>query len=247
MITVFLGAGFSAVGGVPLASELFAYEPTVDKITRQRLVERVQSGWRHWRGTHDGQPEEYLAQLQSYGGKVWLDAQWYVGLLITLAMSDVDQVGLNPTIIRHNINRTTNISSHEAFWTTLFRRTERVSIVTTNYDILAERGLRNRPRVRLPRPGFHYGDGDEELAGRGYPSYAHIQKITASGRVPILKLHGSVSWAVDGSKVIHYHDCRPAIRGDPAIVAPVKTRRSRNSWTACGERRNRPLRVQRSG
>ncbi len=203
MITVFLGAGFSAVGGVPLASELFAYEPTVDKITRQRLVERVQSGWRHWRGTHDGQPEEYLAQLQSYGGKVWFDAQWYVGLLITLAMSDVDQVGLNPTIIRHNINRTTNISSHEAFWTTLFRRTERVSIVTTNYDILAERGLRNRPRVRLPRPGFHYGDGDEELAGRGYPSYAHIQKITASGRVPILKLHGSVSWAVDGSKVIH--------------------------------------------
>lgn len=43
----------------------------------------------------------------------------------------------------------------------------------------------------------------------------------ASGYVPVLKLHGSVSWSFRDKQLIHYHDCRPAIRGDAAIVAPV--------------------------
>jgi hypothetical protein len=103
----------------------------------------------------------------------------------------------------------------------IFRRTQDVSVITTNYDVLPERGIRHRPRPRVPRPGFHYGDGPEQLAGGGYPSYSHIQKIATSGTVPIYKLHGSVSWSYRGSKLVRYHDCRPAIRGDAAIVAPV--------------------------
>lgn len=41
MITVFLGAGFSGLGGVPLASQLFDEQPQVDTISRQALVSRV--------------------------------------------------------------------------------------------------------------------------------------------------------------------------------------------------------------
>ena len=81
--------------------------------------------------------------------------------------------------------------------------------------------MRNAPRSRIPRPGFHYGSGPEKLAGGGYPSYAHIQKIAVTGRVPLLKLHGSVSWSLRNGSLTRYHDCRPAIRGDAAIVAPV--------------------------
>jgi len=221
MIAVFLGAGFSYVGNVPLASHLFDYQPSVDRITRQRLLQRVLSDWESWHSKQMGQPEEYLAYLQERGGRKWLDAVWYVALVIALQMGRVEYVGVNRTITRHNINRTTQIETHEAFWSTIFRRTYDVAVITSNYDILPERGLRHEPRPRVPRPGFHYGKGVERLAGGGYPSYAHIQKITASGSVPILKLHGSVSWSLRDGQLIHYHDCRPAIRGDAAIVAPV--------------------------
>ncbi len=221
MICVFLGAGFSVVGGVPLASQLFDEEPTVDRITRQRLVARVLEGWSRWQSKTKQQPEEYLAHLEFEGGKAWLDAKWYVSLVIALKMGRVEYVGAKSTIIHHNIDRTSGIIAHEKFWSAIFSATDDVTVITTNYDILAERGMRNAPRSRIPRPGFHYGSGPEPLAGGGYPSYAHIKKIAVTGRIPLLKLHGSVSWGFRKGGLTRYHDCRPAIRGDAAIVAPV--------------------------
>ncbi|MCH8021342.1 hypothetical protein IH785_15970 [candidate division KSB1 bacterium] len=169
MIAVFLGAGFSYLGDVPLASQLFNSQPEVDRITRQRLLERVLSDWERWHSKHGGQPEECLAYLQERTGRKWLDAVWHVALVIALEMGRVEYVGMNRTITRHNIDRTTQIEAHEAFWSTFFRRTYDVAVITTNYDILPERGLRHEPRPRVPRPGFHYGNGVEELAGGGYP------------------------------------------------------------------------------
>jgi len=221
MISIILGAGFSAPANVPLASQLFDAKPDVDRVTRQRLVDRVLQRWNEWRRANSRSPEEYLADLQEGAGGAWRDAQWYVGLVIALSMGRVEFVGMKPTITRHNLNRTTGVQAHEAFWTAIFRRTEDVSVLTTNYDILPERGIRHTRRPRVPRPGFHYGWGPEPLAGGGYPSYSHIQKISAAGTVPIYKLHGSVSWSYRNGQLVRYHDCRPAIRGDAAIVAPV--------------------------
>jgi hypothetical protein len=106
------------------------------------------------------------------------------------------KVGSKLTITHHNLNRTTGISVQETFWSTIFKRRADLAVVTTNYDVLAERGLRHRPRPRVLRPGFRYRLGPESLAGGGYPSYSHIQKIAISGRVPMLKIHGSVSCSV---------------------------------------------------
>jgi hypothetical protein len=221
MIAVFLGAGFSAPAGVPLASQLFDTRPDVDRITRQQLVDRVLHRWNDWKDATGRSPEEYLADLQTGGGAAWQDAQRYVGLVIALAMGHLELVGLNTTLVRHNLNRTTRVQAHEAFWTTIFRKTDDISVLTTNYDILPERGIRHERRPRVPRPGFHYGWGPEQLAGGGYPSYSHIQKISIAGTVPVYKLHGSVSWSYRNGHLVRYHDCRPAIRGDAAIVAPV--------------------------
>lgn len=221
MIAVFLGAGFSWLGGVPLARNIFDYKPVVDRITRHRLVERVVSGWNTWHASTGGAPEEYLAFLQLHGGRSWLDAVWFVGLVIALEMGQVERVGMKPTITRHNVDRTSGVAEHEQFWTVLFKTGRSTAVVTTNYDILIERGLRHKPRPRVPRPGFNYGFGPENLAGGGYPSYAHIVKVRAEGSVPIFKLHGSISWSVRKGSFVRYHDCRPAIRGDAAIVAPV--------------------------
>lgn len=221
MISIFLGAGFSFLGNVPLASQLFDEQPDVDVVSRQRLLERVLDGWRTWQSKIGGTPEQYLAALETIGGKQWQDATWYVALVIALRMGYVRIVGMKPTIVRHTLNLTSGIAAHEEFWSAVFRRTEDVAVITTNYDILAERGLRPKPRPRVPRPGFHYGDGPEQLEGGGYPTYAHIQRIRAEGRIPLLKLHGSISWALKKDRIVRYHDCRPAIRGDAVIVAPV--------------------------
>ncbi|MFN2468480.1 MAG: hypothetical protein ABR521_10190, partial [Gaiellaceae bacterium] len=61
---IVLGAGFSSVAGVPLAAQLFRDEPEVDRITRQRLVRAVRSGWLTWHQRTNGAPEEYLAELE---------------------------------------------------------------------------------------------------------------------------------------------------------------------------------------
>ena len=221
MISVFLGAGFSSLGGVPLASQLFDEQPLVDVISRQRLIGRVLDGWDNWHHRTGGTPEEYLVYLKENSARRWDDAVWYVALAVTLGMYGVYVGGQNPTIMRHALNLASRIDAHENFWTTIFRRTTDVCVLTTNYDILAERGLRMEPKPRLPRPGFHYEDGPEQLKGRGFPGVYRSRPSITKGTVPLLKLHGSVSWSFSGNRIDRYHDCRPAIRGDAAIIAPV--------------------------
>ncbi len=223
---IFLGAGFSRVAGVPLAGELFREEPEVDRVTRQRLVSSVRARWLEWRERTEGTPEEYLAQVEAEGGAIWRDAVWYASLVIALKMGELREIGFQRqiTLTKQNLDRR-SVPVHEEFWSAVFTRTVPIAVMTTNFDILAERGMRHRPRPRVPRPGFNYGVGDEHLAGGGYPSYAHIRRIVACGTVPLLKLHGSVSWAEHKGNLVRYHDCRPAVRGDAVIVAPVRGKR----------------------
>ena len=221
MISVFLGAGFSAVGGVPLASQLFDRRPQADIISRQNLIERVLDGWDRWYSQTCGTPEQYLAHLESNIGPQWRDAVWYIALAITLETPRVGIRGVVKVYVSHHaLSLKSGIDVHESFWTTIFSQTTNVAVLTTNYDILAERELRLRPRSRPPRPGFHYGNGAEQLQGVS-PGILRNPRPKIEGAVPLLKLHGSVSWTIRNNGLEHYHDCRPAIRGDAAIIAPV--------------------------
>ena len=225
MITVFLGAGFSLLGGVPLASQLFDEEPYVDTISRAKLIERVRDGWERWYEQTRGTPEEYLTQLEAWGGQQWRDAVWYVALVVTLGMRGVRVAGQRPTITHHSVSLANNIPEQEQFWSILFGKTTDACVITTNYDILAERGLRLKSKPRLPRPGFQYGDGPVQFSGGSHPGVFHSRLPVAEGTVPILKLHGSVSWSVGKGGIERHHDCRPAIRGNPAIIAPANEKR----------------------
>jgi hypothetical protein len=73
------------------------------------------------------------------------------------------------------------------------------------------------------------------LTGGGYPSYTHIQKIRVTGTVPLLKLHGSVSWSVQGQSLVRYHDCRPVING---TLLAVGGRRGREAVEVLLRRRS---------
>ena len=222
MVTVFLGAGFSALGGVPLASQLFNERPQADVISRENLIERVLNGWEYWNRRTGGTPEQYLSYLEKDTGRQWFDAVWYIALTVVLQMPRVSIKGVKPRVSHHTLHLTSGVSVHELFWTTIFRERTDIAVLTTNYDILAERGLRLTPRLTIPRPGFHYGSGSTELKGRGYPGvFRRDRPPNTRGSIPLLKLHGSVSWAIDKGSLEFYHDCRPAIRGDAAIIAPV--------------------------
>ena len=220
MISVFLGAGFSALGGVPLASELFDQRPQADIISRQSLIKRVLGEWERWHSETGGTPEQYLAHLESNVSPQWRDAVWYVALAITLETPRVGIRGVKPYISHHSLSLKSGIDVHESFWTTIFLRTTNVAVLTTNYDILAERELRLKPRSRPARPGFQYGSGPELLRG-ATAGILRNPKPKTEGTIPLLKLHGSVSWAFRNNVLEHYADCRPAIRGDAAIIAPV--------------------------
>jgi hypothetical protein len=83
-------------------------------------------------------------------------------------------------------------------------------ILTTNYDMLVEYALGTK--------GFNYGHPGEVLFGRGpYPVSTWHNPVRLRGRLPIAKLHGSISWDAYG----HYSDGRRAITGNALIVAPT--------------------------
>ena len=218
-VAIILGAGFSVAAGVPLANQLFERRPDMDRVIRERLVERVVSHWNRWRLRTNRSAEEYLSELAESKLREWHDAVWFVGLTIASRMGELRSVGGRLQLTKHYLARR-SVAIHERFWTTVFRRRSDVSVITTNYDILAERGLRSEPRPRVPRPGFNYGFGPEALSGGGYP-YSYARGLRAAGQVPLLKLHGSVSWSMEHGVLVKYQDCRPAIRGDAAIVAPI--------------------------
>ncbi len=150
---------------------------------------------------------------------MWREAVWFVSLVIAIRMGRLRAIRGQHQLTGHYIQKRSP-TVLERFWTTLFRIRTDVSVITTNYDILAERGLRNVPRPRVHRPGFNYGFGPETLMGGGFPNLDG-ERSHVAGQVSLLKLHGSVSWSFERGQLVKYHDCRPAMRGDPAIVAPI--------------------------
>ena len=237
MITVFLGAGFSAVAGVPLTSQLFDTHPYADSLLRADLIRRVQDRWERWNAKYGGTPEEYLAHLDQHYPVDVREAIWYVALVVTLSMPKVRPISGRGKIGAHSIGLTSGIAVHDEFWTQIFRKTREVSVITTNYDVLAEREIRLGPRLRIPRPGFHYGNGPEDLRGRPDGIY-RVRTMRACGTVPIYKLHGSISWTIRGSTLYRFHDCRPAVRGDAALIAPTTRKHVpeafRSLWNCAG-------------
>jgi hypothetical protein len=113
--------------------------------------------------------------------------------------------------------------SHFAFWREVIGKAGHVAAITTNYDILVERGLRHKRMVRVFGPGCYYGGIPKPQLLRGTSTAMGVNYIQMEGAVPVYKLHGSLSWshAEDGLEL--FQDLRPVFRGggDAAIIPPV--------------------------
>jgi hypothetical protein len=114
-----------------------------------------------------------------------------------------------------------------SFWDVVLSRFAVDAVVTTNYDLLAERGLRHRPTKRPKRPGMQYGGliRPQILKGTALPvAVAKAERqVQLNGGTPLYKLHGSLNWGLEAGNPCLYQDSRPAFRsgGDAQIVPPV--------------------------
>lgn len=202
-----LGAGFSRwAAGLPLVSELFdfAIDPGNDREARR--LEIVQSAYAKWREQHPlANNEEFIAWARS-NRKRFDYAGWYVTRRLT-----------DPFLSGGYIRRTFYINSHYARTNPgVIRAREFLEsvelaygfpvILTANYDLLVEYALGTK--------GFHYGRPGECIGRTPYP---YIQPVYVTGRVPLLKLHGSLSWSSDGKSTTS----RYGMTGKCLIVPPM--------------------------
>src|SRR6202040_290832 len=94
----------------------------------------------------------------------------------------------------NRVNRPSQYAIHRQFWDTILGKTNDLTVVTTNYDILIERALRHRPMRRSP--GCFYGGlpRPQHLKGAAQPFSVRSPErlIEMTGTIPVYKLHGSL-------------------------------------------------------
>jgi hypothetical protein len=241
-----LGAGFSFVAGLPLAKDLFDGEYFVPSKAAEKRYEAVLQSWRAWRSIRPDQgPEEFLTEIYQspkIGPVPW---SWATEMVAAILATPLPH-DRGPYQIRYanRITRPVNVPRHNAFWDVLLSNFHISAVVTTNYDLLIERGLRHRPTQRPKRPGFYYGGlhRPQILKGTALPfSVAKAEReIELNGSIPLYKLHGSLNWGLSRGLLALDQDNRPAFRhrGDTQIVPPIFEKQTpswlRNVWDEAG-------------
>ena len=231
-LVCFLGAGFSYAAGVPLARDLFE-SPYVLALSDQRerrfrqVIDAYQARKHQSPMLH---AEEFLGEIYERHLRqktpMWSWAVEYICAVIASAGTPPPSMNRNPRY-SNRINRPSIRPAHQAFWQTILDRFDSVAVVTTNYDILIEQGLRHRPMKRPPSPGCFYGGlpRPQLLKGAAQPfsAWSPDREIEMTGAIPVYKLHGSLSWSLSGEKITAYQDLRSAFRnrGDAAIIPPI--------------------------
>jgi SIR2-like domain len=212
-VACLLGAGYSYVAGVPLAKDLLKanYVLALSERSHKRfkVVRKHYEDWQQQNPTE--YPEQYLGNL--YGGllgpnaPLWEWAVEYVGAVIASAGTPPASLNRSPRY-SNRINRPSKSRAHKDFWNAILSRTRKLSVLTTNYDILIERALRHRPMLRHPSQGCFYGGlpRPQELKGAAQPfsKWSPERLIRMDGSIPIYKLHGSLNWFLFGENVVMY-------------------------------------------
>lgn len=233
MLTLLLGAGFSKwAAGLPLGSELFDFALEPFGVREQRRLHHVRELKRNWDALNpDGLAEQFIASvLCCDDARSREDVLWYV--VRRLSEPYIWQEWHAGRIRRHVLM----IDEHRKWDTPGVRAAadfithcgnQLSGIVTLNYDLLVEYALGSR--------GFNYGRTGEILQGRGpYPVSQWRNPVALTGRLPLAKLHGSISWDTMG----RHTDGRRGLSGKALIVAPTPEKRPptelRRDWSLSG-------------
>lgn len=242
-----LGAGFSHISGLPLTKDLLIGPlPATRGPKDKQRMSSVQGAFLDWASTNPGAgTEQWLREMYDLRddpmmlmsqGTEWGDIMQY----ILRRLTPLPRGGHGAYY--YGVSRYSAHPIHEQFWSQISVAADHFGIITTNYDILAERAL-HRQTTNGSKPLFYYG---------GLPYGLHVRKMTdlaaAPGlkhedfplgdEIPIYKLHGSINWAFEPhsfSMKVH-DDVRAAFRqtggGVPAIVPPVEEKELDQDFSA---------------
>jgi len=216
MLAVLLGAGFSKwAAGLPLASELFDFQLNPFGIRESKKLNQIHELKANWDiANPNAYAEEFISSILSstnYSAKRLI--LWYI--VRRLSEPYIWEEWHSGRRRRHVFmideyrkNEKPGVMKTNQFLTRLGLKLS--GIITPNYDLLIEYALGTK--------GFHYGDKGEQLVGRGpYPVSQWLKPVQLTGTIPLAKLHGSISWDVNGK----YTDGRRGLTGDALIVAPT--------------------------
>jgi hypothetical protein len=220
MLAILLGAGFSKwAADLPLGSNLFDFAIEPFGVREQCRLERLTKLKQAWSTRNPaGLAEQFIADILSCENvQSKDDVIWYV--VRRLSEPYIWQEWQAGRIRRHvlmiNENRKWDRPGVRAAADFIAQcRSQLSGIVTLNYDLLVEYALGSQ--------GFNYGKCGEILQGRGpYPVSQWRNPVALIGRLPVAKLHGSISWDTNGK----YTDGRRGLSGKALIVAPTPEKR----------------------
>lgn len=228
--TIFLGAGFSRIAGLPLTSELF--KSSIDAPSPSSL-DRIKKVLRTWEKWHEKNPEENAEQFighifnLSKSSSSPIPWKWVVEVIAaSIATPRGPDAGSYNHRYAGRITSPLKCREHQLFWK-IVNRIHIRGVISTNYDLVIERGLRHREITRNRMPGIFYGGLDKPQLLKGTALPFSIQKqnrlVELTGKVPLFKLHGSLNWSFESGNLIMYQDMRAAFRrgNDAAIIPPL--------------------------
>jgi hypothetical protein len=229
--TIFLGAGFSKSAGIPLTSELFdeiPYSPNDNSIKYKLVVDA-------WEKSGQKNIESWLKE-KYYNKDEGVDFQDIVDFILARVVRIPKKYGKNGAYY-YGISTSIPEIAHREFWYKIRNKFEINAIITTNFDIIIEQGLRNvysDTSNERHAPLCKYG---------GFPS-SFEQKIkiitnVATGNKPatfreeimegieLYKLHGSLNWVEEPHALKIHDDVRAVFRKKrgpwkPLIIPPLE-------------------------
>jgi len=224
MLALFLGAGFSKwAADLPVARRLFDFDIQPWGPHENRKLEIVESLKHDWDMTHpDGLSEQFIADALSFQEKSRQAVLWYIARRLSepFIWKEFHAQRWRRHVLMIDENRKFKIagigraqSFLQRFFTPFL-----AGFITTNYDLIVEYALGTRE--------FNYGVPNQTLSGRGpYPVSQWRNPVTLKGKVPLAKIHGSISWDEDAC----YTDGRRGLTGHALIVAPTPEKQPPNS------------------
>lgn len=217
-MAMLVGAGFSKWAvGLPVARELFDFHVEPWGQAEERTLQLVKCLKDKWDRTYPaGLSEQFIADMLDEDRKRRDAVLWYLTRRLVDPFIWKDHYLFRPRrkVLMFDEHRKYKVpgleEAHRFLWSFYGWLSAGGGIITTNYDTVVE--------YALSTDGFNYDLRGQPLQGPGpYPLYAWRRTVRLAGRIPLAKIHGSVSWDESGA----YTDGRRGITGGALIMAPV--------------------------
>lgn len=223
-----LGAGFSSVAGLPLTKDLFDELPIAKSKRAQREYQEVLTAWSWWKENNpDGNAELWLRSLYDNRWFSTLGTTWENAL--DFAMARLVKIGVGTKAAYfHGICTSSDNEIHKTFWKTLRKKFVLKQVITMNYDILAEQGLRDEYTKERRPPICYYGGFPYQQVVKKVknPATHDYENVELGHEITLFKMHGSINWADEPHGFKIHDDVRAAFRverkrGSVAIIPPL--------------------------